>query len=726
MSSPTRSKRKPSRGAVRPRLGKKKSGRAARAVSAKSRLSADRFLNRELSLLEFNRRVLAYAEDRRTPLLERLRFLCIVDSNLDEFFEVRVAGLKAQIATGSDHLGPDGLAPEPLFRQISAEAHALADRMYRLLNQELFPAMAAEEIRFLRRSKWNDAQKAWVKAYFFREVMPLLTPLGLDPAHPFPRLLNKSLNFVVELEGKDAFGRRGGYAIVQAPRVLPRVINLPRKVAGCEYGFVFLSSILHAHVGELFAGMVVRGCYQFQVTRNSDLFLDEEELQGVSSLRMALQGELSQRNFGDGVRLEVSDICPTHVTDLLLQQFNLTPRDLYQVNGPVNLVRLAEVLDRVDRPDLKYPPFTPGIPNALVRRPAIFDTMRRGDILLHHPYQSFGPVVNFIEQAVHDPQVVAIKMTIYRTGPESELMETLIAAAQAGKVVTVVVELLARFDEEANINWAERLEEAGAHVVYGVVGHKTHAKMALVVRREENRLRRYVHLSTGNYHPRTTRTYTDFGLFTCNEEICAEVNDVFMQLTGLGRASKLKHLWQSPFTLHERMLAAIGREAAQARRGKRARIIAKMNSLLEPEVIDALYEAAQAGVKIDLIVRGMCALRPGVARLSENIRVRAVIGRFLEHTRVFYFYNNGAHEVYLSSADWMDRNFFRRIEVCFPVLDKRLKKRVIEEGLEPYLADNTEAWEMDANGRYKRRVPRSGHAVSAQRALLERLASRVT
>jgi polyphosphate kinase len=381
------------------------------------------------------------------------------------------------------------------------------------------------------------------------------------------------------------------------------------------------------------------------------------------------------------------------------------------------------VLDRVDRPDLKYPPFSPGIPNALVRRPAIFDAMRRGDILLHHPFQSFGPVVNFIEQAVSDPQVAAIKMTIYRTGPESELMETLVAAARAGKVVTVVVELLARFDEEANINWASRLEEAGAHVVYGVVGHKTHAKMALVVRREENRLRRYVHLSTGNYHPRTTRLYTDFGLFTCNEEICAEVNDVFMQLTGLGRASKLKHLWQSPFTLHERMLGAIARETAYARRGKRARIIAKMNALLEPEVIDALYEASQAGVKIDLIVRGVCALRPGVPGLSDNIKVRSVIGRFLEHTRVFYFHNGGAHEVYLASADWMDRNFFRRIEVCFPVLDKRLKKRVIEEGLECYLADTTEAWEMDSSGRYKRRTPRSGHEVSSQRLLMERLAS---
>ena len=697
----------------------RKLGKLAKA--AKGRGDSNRFFNRELGLLEFNRRVFAQAEDPATPLLERLRFLCIVDSNLDEFFEIRVAGLKAQLATGSYHPGPDGLQPEQVYRQIAAEAHALTERMYRLLNEQLFPALAAEGIRFLRRSKWNDAQKAWVKAYFFRELMPLLTPLGLDPAHPFPRLLNKSLNFIVELEGKDAFGRRSGFAIVQAPRVLPRVINVPRKVAGCEYGFIFLSSILHAHVGELFAGMVVRGCYQFQLTRNSDFFLDEDELQGVSSLRMALQGELSQRHFGDSVRLEVSDLCPSQVTEVLLQQFNLTPRDLYQVDGPVNLVRLAEVLDRVDRPDLKFPPFTPGIPNALQRRPAILDAMRRSDILLHHPYQSFVPVVTFIEQAVHDPQVVAIKMTIYRTGPESELMDTLIAAARAGKVVTVVVELLARFDEEANINWASRLEEAGAHVVYGIVGHKTHAKMALVVRREENRLRRYVHLATGNYHPRTTRLYTDFGLLTCNEEICAEVNEVFMQLTGLGRASRLKHLWQSPFTLHERMLGAIRRETAHARQGKRARIIAKMNALLEAEVIEALYEASAAGVKIDLIVRGVCALRPGVPGLSENIKVRSVIGRFLEHTRVFFFHNSGAHDVYLASADWMDRNFFRRIEVCFPVLDKRLKKRVLEEGLKAYLADNVEAWEMDASGHYKRRVPRGTKAVCAQRLLLQSL-----
>ncbi len=695
--------------------------RTSKSSAAARRRGAELFLNRELGLLEFNCRVLAKAEDKRTPLLERLRFLCIVDSNLDEFFEIRVAGLKAQIAAGSDAPGPDGLTPEQAFRQISSESHALADRMYRLLNDELFPALAAVGVKFLRRSKWNDVQKAWVKAYFFRELMPLLTPLGLDPAHPFPRLLNKSLNFIVELQGKDAFGRSGGYAIVQAPRVLPRVISLPKKIAGCEYGFVFLSSILHAHVGELFAGMTVRGCYQFQLTRNSDLLLDEEELQGQKSLRMALQGELSQRNFGDGVRLEVSDVCPAHVTEVLLQQFNLTPRDLYQVNGPVNLVRLAEILDKVDRPDLKFAPFAPGVPHALVRRPQIFDAMRRGDILLHHPFQSFGPVVNFIEQAVHDPQVVAIKMTIYRTGPESELMETLIAAARGGKVVTVVVELLARFDEEANINWASRLEDAGAHVVYGVVGHKTHAKMALVVRREDNKLRRYVHLSTGNYHPRTTRLYTDLGLFTCNEEICAEVNDVFMQLTGLGRASKLKHLWQSPFTLHLRMLAAIRRETMHAGEGKRARIIAKMNALLEPEIIEALYEASRAGVKIDLIVRGTCCLRPGLPGISDNIQVRSIIGRFLEHARVFYFHNDGTPQVYCASADWMNRNFFRRVEACFPIEDDKLRDRVIRESLTYYLSDNTQAWVLHHDGSYKRAKPGNQKPRSAQALLLQEL-----
>ena len=690
---------------------------------AKRHVAPELYLNRELGQLEFNRRVLALAEDRGIPALERLRFLCIVDSNLDEFFEIRVAGLKEEIAADSPP-GPDGIPLRQVFRQVSQQVQALVARQYQLLNEQILPQLAAEGIRFLRRSQWNEAQKEWVREYFFRELMPVLTPIGLDPAHPFPRLLNKSLNFVVELEGKDAFGRKSSMAIVQAPRVLPRVIAFPRSKSGCEHGFVFLSSILHAHVAELFPGMTVLGCYQFQLTRNSDLYIDEEELRELNSLRKALQGELSQRQFGDGVRLEVADLCSPRMIEALLQQFNLTPEDLYQVNGPVNMVRLIQVLDTVDRPDLKFPAFVPGLPRELIRYPDIFEAIRSGDVLLHHPYQSFIPVINFVERAAHDPQVVAIRQTVYRTGAQSQMMELLIAAARNGKAVTVVVELMARFDEEANINWAQRLEEAGAHVIYGVVGHKTHAKMALVVRREGDRLRRYVHLGTGNYHSRTATLYTDFGLFTCNEEICSDVNEVFMQLTGLGKAMKLRHLWQSPFTLHQRSLKAIQAETRNARAGHKARIIAKMNALLEPEIIAALYEASQAGVKIDLIVRGVCALRPGIAGISDNIRVISVLGRFLEHTRVFFFHNGGAKDVYLSSADWMDRNFFRRIEICFPVLDSRLKQRVLREGLEPFLGRAVEAWDMDANGHYIRRKGSRGKRVRPQTQLLEKLANK--
>ncbi|MDB5812576.1 MAG: ppk1 [Betaproteobacteria bacterium] len=666
----------------------------------KRHVAPELYLNRELGQLAFNRRVLALAEDRNAPLLERLRFLCIVDSNLDEFFEIRVAGLKEEIAAEAP-AGPDGVPLSEVFRQVTAKVQELVARQYQVLNDEVFPQLAAEGIRFLRRSNWNAAQKEWVKDYFFRELMPVLTPLGLDPVHPFPKLLNKSLNFVVELEGKDAFGRKSSMAIVQAPRVLPRVITVPRRIAGCPHGFVFLSSILHAHVAELFPGMTVLGCYQFQLTRNSDLYIDEEELRELKSLRQALQGELTQRQYGDSVRLEVADLCSPRMTDALLQQFGLTRDDLYQVNGPVNLMRLLQVYEKVDRPDLKFPLLEPALPKELSKQLNIFDAIRKSDILLHQPYESFAPVVNFLKEAANDPHVVAIKQTVYRTGAQSEMMDLLIHAARNGKAVTVVVELMARFDEEANINWAQRLEEVGAHVVYGVVGHKTHAKMALVVRREGNRLARYVHLATGNYHSSTARFYTDFGLFTCNDEVGSDVSEVFMQLTGLGKALKLKHLLQSPFTLHQRTIKAIQNEARNARDGKKARIIAKMNALLEPEIIAALYDASQAGVKIDLVVRGVCALRPRVAGVSENIRVRSVLGRFLEHSRVFYFHNGGAEDVYLSSADWMDRNFFRRIEVCFPVLNKKLKKRVIREGLMPFLERNIDAWEMSADGQYR-------------------------
>ncbi|MEQ1914001.1 MAG: polyphosphate kinase 1 [Sideroxydans sp.] len=681
--------------------------------------SAQNFLNRELGLLEFNRRVLAQAEDPSVPLLERLTYLCIVSSNLDEFFEIRVAGLKEQIKLGGIASGADGLEASQILKRLFAPTHQLISRQYELFNKELVPALAAQGIKFIRRTHWNEAQQAWVKQFFLNEVMPVLTPIGLDPSHPFPRVVNKSLNFVVELQGKDAFGRNSAKAIVQAPRVLPRAIPMPPEIAGCAHAFVFLSSIIHAHVGELFAGMDVLGCYQFRVTRNSDLFVDEEE---VKNLRVSLQGELPQRHFGDAVRLEVADNCTSELANFLLRQFELKPEDLYRVHGPVNLVRLMRIPAQVPRPDLKFQPFVPGVPALIQKKGAdMFKAIRKGDLLVHHPYQSFKPVIDFIQQAANDPDVVAIKQTVYRTGEDSALMEALIVAAQQGKEVTVVVELLARFDEEANINWAGRLESVGAHVVYGVVGHKTHAKMLMVVRREEKKLRRYVHLGTGNYHPRTAKFYTDFGLFTCNEAMCVDVNEIFTQLTGLGKAKKLNHLWQSPFTLHSKVLEAIRNETKLAKAGKTAHIIAKMNALLEPETISALYEASQAGVKIDLIVRGVCALRPGVKGLSENISVRSIIGRFLEHSRIFYFRNDMKHDVYLASADWMDRNFFRRIEACFPVLDAKLKKRVLDEGLKIYLKDNCQAWEMDCNGFWHRKTNARGAQTCAQAALVEML-----
>ncbi|HET7366386.1 MAG TPA: polyphosphate kinase 1 [Burkholderiales bacterium] len=676
------------------------------------------FVNRELGILAFNRRVLAQAADDSMPLLERLRFITIVSSNLDEFFEIRIAGLKESIRLGLHDAGPDARTSVEVFDGVCREAHALVAEQYKLLNEVVLPSLAREGIVFPRREEWSAPQRQWIRDYFFRELLPVLTPIGLDPAHPFPRVLNKSLNFAVELQGKDAFGRSSRAAIVQAPRALPRLIRLPQPQAGAEYAFVFLSSILHAHVGELFAGMNVVGCYQFRVTRNSDLFVDEEEIQ---NLHTALQGELLHRHFGDAVRLEVADNASQAMVEFLLQQFGLRDADLYRVEGPVNLYRLREVHDQVDRPALKFAPFTPALAPGLTS-PDLFDVLKKHDVLLHHPFQSFIPVIDFIRTTAEDPNVIAIKQTVYRTGTDSELMEILIEAARKGKEVTVVVELMARFDEEANLNWAARLEEVGAHVVYGVVGHKTHAKMSLIVRREEKTLKRYAHLSTGNYHPATARAYTDFGLFTANEELCADVAEVFQQLTGLGRAVRLKHVWQSPFTLHRRIVAAIRNEAKLAAEGKPARIMAKMNALLEPQVIEELYAAAGAGVKIDLIVRGVCALRPGIEGLSDNIRVRSIVGRFLEHSRVFYFENGGAEDVYLASADWMARNFFRRIELCFPVLDPTLKKRVIREGLLPYLDDNAQAWVMTPDGNYERLRARKGaKGRSAQEELLAML-----
>jgi polyphosphate kinase len=680
------------------------------------------YINRELSLLEFNRRVVEQAKDRSNPLLERLRFLCIASSNLDEFFEIRVAGLKQQVAYKAGQLGPDQLGPAEQLKRIGEVAQLLVAEQYRVLNEELTPLLADEGIRFLRRHEWNARQSAWVKRHFYRELLPVLSPIGLDPSHPFPRILNKSLNFMVSLEGTDAFGRDSAIAIVQAPRALPRIINIPPEHAAGPHEFVFLSSIIHAHVSDLFPGMRVTGCYQFRVTRNSELFVEDEE---VEDLLHALEGELHQRRFGDAVRLEVAADCPDAMTRLLQHEFDLGEADIYRCNGPVNLQRMMAVPDMIDRPDLKFPAFTPSRPRRLPPNADFFDVMRRGDLLLHHPYQSFLPVVEFLRQAAQDPDVLVIRQTLYRTGPDSPIVKTLVDAARAGKEVTVVVELKARFDEEANIELATRLQEAGAHVVYGVVGYKTHAKMVLVVRREGKQLRRYVHLATGNYHPRTARQYTDFGLFTCDNAVGIDVQRIFHQLTAPGRAGKLKKLLQSPFTLHARVLELIGREAANARAGKPARIIAKMNALVEVHTIAALYEASRAGVKIDLIVRGICALRPGIPGISENIRVRSVIGRLLEHSRVFYFENEGTPEVFLSSADWMGRNFFSRIEVCFPVAEKRLRDRVVKEGLEMYLHDTARAWELQSDGSYVH-VRAGKHPRDAQQQLLEQLSEFTT
>jgi len=687
-------------------------------VSAKQAVpeeTSPTFLNRELSMLAFNRRVLAQAQDPEIPLLERLKFLCIVSSNLDEFFEVRVASLLAR----DREEGPSGQGIWMRnFDHVSDTAHALVEEQYQMLNEKILPALNEHGIHLLRHLDRNEAQRVWVKDYFEREVRPLLTPIVLDPAHPFPQIVNKSLNFIVELAGKDAFGKGTTIAVMKAPRVLPRIIQLPEGLNGNGAAYCLLSSVIHAHIADLFPGRQVLGYSQFRVTRDSDLWVDEVE---VKNLRQALKGELQTRQFGFAVRLEVAQNCPQNLSDFLLAQFDIAPEFLYPVDGPVNMVRLNELIDYASDPEFRFKPFAADLSMPLVHED-IFSLITQRDWLLHHPYQSFQPVIEFLRVAAADPSVVAIKQTIYRTGMNSELMEALIAAAQNGKEVTVVVELMARFDEEANINWADKLERVGAQVVYGVVGMKTHAKMALVIRREAGKLKMYAHLGTGNYHPTTTKFYTDFGLLTANQSLARDVNEVFINLTSLTRPKKLNHLWVAPFDLHKELLKAIRQEADHAAQGHSARIIAKMNALQDESIILALYEASQAGVKIDLIVRGACLLRPGVPGLSENIRVRSIVGRFLEHSRIFLFRNNGNDDLYLASADWMNRNLFRRVEVAFPVLDPELKQRVMDEGLKPYLKDNHNAWELDAEGCYHRRKPSSRQLpFSAQQHLMETL-----
>ena len=680
-----------------------------KTVQAAAPPSTAIFLDRELSQLSFNRRVLAQAEDNTIPLLERLRYLCIVSNNLDEFFEVRVASLLAQ-----GNLAENPLLAASLAR-ISTECHSLVKQQYAILNTAVLPQLQAKGVHLVRHTDRNEAQRAWVKSYFEREVRPLLTPIGLDPAHPFPQVVNKSLNFIIALSGKDAFGRGTAIAIVKAPRVLPRVIRLPDNLSRNGPSFCLLSSVIHSHIEDLFTGREVLAYSQFRVTRDSDLWVDEDE---VKNLRQALKGELQGRQFGTSVRLEVAKNCPPELSQFLLDQFGLEQSRLYAVDGPVNLVRLQELIDLANHPSLRFAPFAPGMPPKTANV-SMFDELRKHDILLHHPFQSFQPVVDFIRMASCDPAVVAIKQTIYRTGTHSELMEALITAARLGKEVTVILELMARFDEEANINWADQLEQAGAQVVYGVVGMKTHAKVALVIRREDSGLQFYSHLGTGNYHLTTTRLYTDFGLLTAHQDMGREVNEVFIHLTSLTKPHKMAHLWLAPFALQAEIIKAIKNEAKIARDGKPGHIIVKVNALVDESVIRALYAASHDGVKIDLIVRGACTLRPGVKGLSENITVRSIIGRFLEHSRIYYFRNELRHDVYLASADWMSRNLFRRIEVAFPVLDKALKKRVITEGLNPYLKDNSNAWELEADGQYQRRKARGKQAAfSAQRHLM--------
>jgi polyphosphate kinase len=679
--------------------------------------SAEHYINRELSLLEFNERVLAQALDRRIPLLERLKFLCISSNNLDEFFEIRVAGLKQRLELGSNQPGADGLSITEQLQAIHDRTRSLVDAQYACLNEVLLPALRHQGIELLARATWDTDTAQWLERYFEREVEPVLSPLGLDPARPFPRIQNKSLNFIVRLAGQDAFGRDTGLAIVQAPRSLPRVVALPEKDG--RKRVVLLTGIVQQFVSKLFSGMEVLGCYQFRVTRNSDLFVDDEE---VDDLRRALEGELAHRRYGAAVRLEVSRDCPPDLDSFLMRQFTLAEVDFYEVSGPVNLNRLEAIYDLVQRPDLKYPIFTPGLPRRVAGSTDLLAVIRQKDVLLHHPFHSFGPVLDFLRGAAADPRVLAIKQTLYRTGNESPIVDALVAAAQSGKDVTVIVELRARFDEEANIELSNRLQEAGAHVMYGVVGFKTHCKMSMVVRRESDGLRRYCHLGTGNYHPRTARGYTDYSLFTCDPNIGQDVHELFLQLTSLTQTPRLTKLLQSPFGLHAAIVEKIDREAQHARAGRPGRIIGKMNSLVDPQVIEALYHASRAGVQIDLIVRGLCALRPGIPGVSENIRVRSIVGRFLEHSRVFFFGNDSASELYLASADWMERNFFRRVEIAFPVREQTHRERILRD-LDSYLADNMQAWSLGQDGRYVRCERNNDPIRDAQAALLARYAA---
>ncbi|MDP3821306.1 MAG: polyphosphate kinase 1 [Burkholderiales bacterium] len=684
-------------------------------VVAAPALTMPALLNRERSILEFNRRVLAQARRADVPLLERLRYVCIVSSNMDEFFEVRFADyLEAARRPGA------GVSSRDLA-SVAADAHALIDDQYAVFNDDVAPKLKSEGIVILNHADRDDAQRRWVANFFEREVRPLLVPVGLDPSHPFPQVANKSLNFIARLSGKDAFGRANGIAIVKVPRVLPRVIKLPERLSAGGQAFVLLTSVIRAHLGELFPGREVEAFSQFRITRDSDLDVDEDD---VVNLRQALRSGLTTRHFGRAIRLEVVNTCPAELAEFLLTQFGLPQAALYRVNGPVNLVRLNQLIDQTDAPTLRFPPFEPAWPQAtLPRQQSMFERVREGDVLLHQPFESFEPVVQFLREAVYDPDVLAIKQTIYRTGSESPLMDLLIEGARRGKEVMVVVELKARFDEEANINWAERLEAVGVQVVYGIVGLKTHAKLLLITRREGGKMKRYAHMSTGNYNPKTARLYTDLGYFTAESDLTSDADAVFQQLASLGRTKPLRALLQAPFTLHKQMLAHIAKVKAAAEGGLPARIVVKVNALTDVPLMQALVQAAQAGADVDLIVRGACMLPPGIPGVTDRIRVRSVVGRFLEHSRVAYFRFGAQDEdeaLFLSSADWMSRNMFGRIEVAWPVRNAALRQRVIDECLVPYLHDRQDAWTLLPDGQYER-IGSTGP--SAQQALAERFAT---
>lgn len=679
---------------------------------------ADLFFNRELSYLAFNERVLAQANDPKWPLLERLKFLGISSTNLDEFFETRVSLLRKQRAAGVLSVEPDQRSPTELLKLISTASKDLVKRQYDTLNDRILPELAAIGINVLPPESWSKEQAEWLLKYFETQVLPVLSPLGLDPAHPFPRVSNKSLNFIVELDGKGAFGRDVKVAIVPAPRILPRIIRLPSPQRAGDCDFVLLADVVRNFMVELFSNIAVKGVYQFRVTRNSNLFLDEEE---IDDLMKSLEWELPSRKYGEAVRLEVESDCSDQLKNLLLRQFKLSESDLFLADGPVNLSRLVAIYDLVDLPQHKFDPIIPTVPKGLARSPKIFETIAEQDLLLHHPYESFAPVQDLLRQAAFDPKVLVIKQTLYRTGFDSVLVDYLVEAARHGKEVTVVVELRAKFDEEANINLATKLQEAGAHVSYGVVGYKTHAKMLMVVRREGESIRRYVHLGTGNYHEKTARLYTDFGFFTADKDICEDVHQIFLQITGLTKPFKLKKLLHAPFTMRKKFMEHIETEIANQLAGKKAHIMAKVNALTDPDMIGALYRASTAGVQVDLIVRGPCCLRPEVAGLSERIRVISIIGRFLEHTRAYYFCNDGDEKVYLSSADLMMRNLSQRVEVAFLIENDKLKKRVVKEAFNCCLEDNLTAWRLNADGIYQKIDPMGAEPNSAQTVLLNRL-----